>query len=181
MDKLEALPLHEVLGIPVADLVKAEVHGAQATLEFIEKVGFIPPSKDDHFGDLRLVTFNYYKEGQAGKPIKHEVQVPILSLIPIPLLEIENAELEFTVAIEGMSKIFADSKLVAGSKIADEWLMNDRHEFYGRIDTLDSNINEKRRVIPKIRVKINIKQSDLPTGIAYLYRKMDENSKDISK
>jgi len=174
---LEPLPLHEIFGIPLADLVKAETHAAQATCEFIEKVGFNPVAKKDHFGDLRLIFFNYYSEDSSGKKIPHQVQIPILALIPIPIFQIENAELEFNIAIEGIAKTVADTALVATNKDAEDWLLNRRYEFFGKIDTLEPTIEEQKRKIPKMRVKINVKQSDLPTGLTFLFRKMDENSK----
>lgn len=181
MDKLIPLPLNDLLGIPIADLIKAETHAAEATTEFIEKIGFNPPAKGDQIGNLRLITFNYYEIDLSGKQIQREVQIPLLSLVPIPVLQIERAEIDFNVSIEGMSKIEKNTQLNSFQHKLASWLSAERFEFYGKIDTLETNVNEKIVLIPKMKVKIEVKQSDLPTGLTYLFRKMDENSRDSKK
>ena len=101
----KGLSLYEIIGAPLHALVEAETHAARATAEFIRDFGFEKrPSESkgdviDDFGKLRTVTFIQEKRERDGELVQYRIEIPLLSLVPIPALQIKDAELEFYVKI----------------------------------------------------------------------------------
>lgn len=105
-----ALSLYQLLGAPLYALIQAETFAANATVEFIENVGFEAPQADadkkeatDDLGKLRTLTFRQERRDASGQAASYKVEVPLLSMLPIPALQIREADLEFFVKIVDMT------------------------------------------------------------------------------
>ncbi len=118
INALTNLPFGSIIGAPLTAAVEAQALAAVATVDFIKTVGFNPPKEsnkldiqdmleeDSHteepitkeIGSIRNVSFYYQKEGADGK-VKIEMQVPLLSIVPIPVLRIEEMTIDFAVKI----------------------------------------------------------------------------------
>jgi hypothetical protein len=177
------LPLYEIIGIPIGDMVRAEMQAAQASMEFIENVGFRrdPKGDRDDLGELRFVTFRYQSPDLSGKAVTHEVRVPLLSLVPLPLLQIARGEVELVARIESVRPLALDSAVVSRPPGASETLTARRHEFVASVDSLTTIDDPKLRDVPRMRIKIEVRQSDLPVGIDSLLRKLEQNVADRAK
>ena len=103
-----ALSLYQLLGAPLYALIQAETYAANATAEFIEQVGFEAPAPTadqtppQEFGKLRTISFQQERRATDGEGALYKVEVPLLSILPIPALQIKEAELEFFVKIVDM-------------------------------------------------------------------------------
>ena len=100
--ELRSLPLHEIIGAPLAAIVQAQAQAARATVEFIEKVGFIAGEKRDtelDIGALRMAEFRYKKADETGAAAEFTARVPVLSLVPIPGIQVKTARISFVAKI----------------------------------------------------------------------------------
>lgn len=110
---LHNLPLHQLIGGPLLAIVEAEAQAAQATVEFIERVGFDPPPPTPpaggrtpppapgsaSLGPLRMAEFEYSKEDENGVVRPFRARVPVLALTPIPAVRVKYAKVSFTARI----------------------------------------------------------------------------------
>jgi len=96
---LRALPLQELIGAPLVALVQAQALAARATVDFVEQVGFIPGSDAGDPASLRMAEFHYEKNDATGTPATFAARVPVLSLVPVPGIQIKNARIAFTAKI----------------------------------------------------------------------------------
>jgi hypothetical protein len=120
MSNQSARSLYELIGAPLAALVDAESQAARATAQFIRSVGFdrseqVAPQEGQageadvsDFGKLKMVTFRYDRPEGPDKKRTYKIQVPLLSLVPIPALQIKDAELEF------FARIVANPRITMG-------------------------------------------------------------------
>jgi hypothetical protein len=179
------LPLSEIIGIPIGDLAHAESHAAQASVEFIESVGFIRSSSDEpnEIGAVRFVTFDYVAEIAPAKSIQRKVNVPLLSLVPIPFLQVESGEFEFTVRLLRKVQLHAQTcfQEIGSSPQKTKSLSSMRWDYIAQVDSPVASDEDKKYSYPNIKIKINVKQSDLPAGIGYLLRKLDQLINEIEK
>ncbi|UQA54909.1 DUF2589 domain-containing protein [Polyangium aurulentum] len=90
------IALSKLIGALIRDVVDADGMAAQATADFIQSVGFDK-------GELRMVQFTYDHPDQSGVMKKYVVSVPLLTIVPIPLLGVQEAELSFTTTVVEMS------------------------------------------------------------------------------
>ena len=177
------LPLHEIIGIPIADMIRAEMQAAQASMEFVENIGFRRDKSNnpDDFGELRFITFRYQHSDPSGKKITREVKIPLLSLVPLPLLQIARGEFDIVVRVEDVKPLRLDSSVISRPPGKSETLTPKRHEFFVSVDSLETVEDPKGSAAPRIRIKIEVEQSHLPIGVNSLLRKLDQNVVDQEK
>lgn len=190
IDDDSVIHLSELLSQPLIATLEADFYTAQRFVEFItdyglEEAGVTLPSELSSSESpkplsLKMVTFLYRQIDPADRQEKlFSVQVPLISLIPLPLLQIERAEFDFNIRI--YSEIgLRTSGQKQGSLISspspnyeedDKPLEDTRFRGFkarlspavGRSEsgeiaqTLDANM----------KVKVQMRQADLPGGLAY--------------
>ena len=197
-----AHPLYQLLGAPLLALVQAESQAAQATAEFIQKIGFLPETKPsteeaqgtpaeevsdiESLGNMRMAKFANQMQGPDGKLRSVNVQVPLLSLVPIPALQIKDAELEFYVRILDFSQGKAATTLGSQGKpkaTTDEtmsptekdFLSPSRMQFRAAMGRGPSAGQHPSTMEAQIKIKINMGQADIPVGLAKLFNIMDQS------
>ncbi len=110
VQELKQIPFGYLIGEPLKAAIEAQALAAKTTVDFIEKVGFIPPdpiqdmlfideTKDADAGTVRNVTFQYKKTDENGTSVDTSLTVPILSIVPIPYLRIDEVTIDFTAKI----------------------------------------------------------------------------------
>lgn len=98
MSTTSAIDFGTLVGAQLSALIEAEAEAAEKSAEYIENVGF--DRQKDGTLRLRMVTFEMPRRDVDGKIRRHTIQVPVLTLVPIPLLTIEEAEMDFDLHVE---------------------------------------------------------------------------------
>jgi len=103
---LRSLELFELLSAPLVAMIQADALAARATLEFIQTAGFIPPEAAEKpaveglpAGRLRMAEFRYKKLDENNQVAEFVAAVPVLSLVPIPSLQIKQAKVSLSAKI----------------------------------------------------------------------------------
>jgi hypothetical protein len=111
---LTQLPFGNIIGGPMRAAIEAQALAARSTIEFIQTVGFehqsddalFPPidqttgkiaegDLDSKFGKIRTVTFEYMQQNVNGTEVVASLTVPLLTIVPIPFLRIEDMTIGF--------------------------------------------------------------------------------------
>ena len=183
MPNESALSLYQLMGAPLQALVEGESNAAFATAKFIKEVGFWhnperrAPEGIEEFGDLRMVTFRHDRIDADGKKRAFKVQVPLLSLVPIPALQIKDADLEFFVRIVDDPKV---SEKIASKGTENKFCLREgsappQRELKGRFGRVQHDVSRKGALDMQIRVRIKMEQADVPAGLGRLFNLMAEN------
>lgn len=193
MAEQTALSFYQLIGAPLYALVEAETYAAEATAQFIERVGFQRPAGEEaerppeDFGELRKVTFYQERRGPDAEPATYKVEVPLLSILPIPALQIKDAELEFAVkVIETISSEGAGPRPQAGGGSAAEERPEegpsakliptppriDLKAQMGRSRPLGPGV-QKSQLDMQVYIKIRVEQADVPAGLSRLFNLME--------
>lgn len=103
---LRALELYELLSAPLTAMIQADALAARATLEFIQTAGFVPAEPGEKpaaerlpAGRLRMAEFRYRKLDENNQLAEFVAAVPVLSLVPIPSLQIKQAKVKLAAKI----------------------------------------------------------------------------------
>ncbi len=105
MSALTPRTLGDLLGAPLRALIEAEAIAARTTADFIKEVGFLPPSNPgtkagtDDIGTPRLVSFKYSRRSADGTSVESTISVPLLTIVPIPSLQISEATIDMSLVI----------------------------------------------------------------------------------
>ncbi len=164
----KVLDLAHLTAAPITALVEADAMGIQTFYEFLEKVAFEPSSKEDSgdpngnsLGKLRYVHFTYDRIDK-GKRVPTQIKVPLLSLLPLPAMEVENAKLVFAADIvdtieEAPPLMDVRSKtmpVMSGAQGRPRRVL----ATFAPTEGNDSS--------PAIKMDISIYSSDMPAGLA---------------
>lgn len=165
-----SLPFQQLIGSPIVAIIQAEAMAAQASAQFIESIGFEPPSEQnsDSIGSLKRVTFTYEKEDVNGNIITDQIALPVLSLVPIPLLQIKDASLEFNLNLTEVKPIDQSNKERSFMPPLSKVLLKG---IFGKMNS--SEAETKTNV--DMKLKINIVQSDIPVGLSHLFTILDRS------
>jgi hypothetical protein len=195
----EALNLYKLIGAPLLAVVQAEAQAAQVSADFIKEVGFESPpplpagatpgtvasaqSLQDGgpLGNLKIASFGHKVRGIDGVTRDHTVSVPVLSLYPIPLLQIKDAEFDFAIKVlDHVSKgpELPDQAAGPTSQSANpglkEFLSQNRVELKGAIAREHTPDSTQHSSEMQLKVKIRMQQADIPVGLMKLFNLMDQ-------
>ena len=185
---IRSLPLYEIIGGPLLAIIQAEAKAAQTTLEYIESVGFTDVKKGNaqkaatDIGNLRMASFNYRKLDENGELAEFEVSVPVLSLVPIPAVQVRDAKIEFSVKINDVKIEVADTsmnpqKKKITAKSYAGWLKPKRTELRGALANRarkDDDDKSKIEGTYQLDIAVNIEKADFPVGLTKIFDIMDQ-------
>ncbi|MGL5192658.1 MAG: DUF2589 domain-containing protein [Chroococcales cyanobacterium] len=171
MSEINDVPLYQIIGAPLLALVQGETQAAHATARFIQEIGFerTEPEGSDplQYGRLKMVTFRYNKTSVGGNQTQLEVEIPVLSIVPIPALQIREAAIDFSVEINSIVELDAPTAINVPKITKQESSLEPKMvAFKAGLAREDS----------KSAMKINIKvgQADTPVGLLTLFRVLDQ-------
>jgi len=170
------LSLAQLIGAPIHALVDAEAQSAMATARFVRSVGFTGDGEGmGDLGELQMARFTRKRRNTDGTEEEVEVQIPLLSMLPIPALQIKDAELDYTVKIiqtEAMPSRRAEAdQLMPGGELREPPATL-RASF-----ARDSRPGDRRSIDMLVKMKLRIEQADMPAGLAQLLALASESGR----
>jgi hypothetical protein len=170
--------ISELLGAPMAAIVQAEGIAARATADFIKEVGFtgVSDNIDGDYGTIRNVTFSYERIKADGNTEIAKLSVPLLTIIPIPSIQVAEAEIEFDLAMTQPESSPAPKE---GSKLGN--LSSYRGVQLKAIFAKKANPSSNSPAIAatsNMNVKIRLAQSELAVGMVQLLNILDSANKE---
>lgn len=141
---MKALPFDHIIGAPLMACIKAQQASAQATWEAIHEMGFDKSDKSAGEEEIAMVSFLFQQGGFTRK-----ITVPLLTLIPIPYMQIDYVDLKFR----------ADMSTSSEGELTAKYS-----------NTMDSQAarTSKYNVTNEIDINIHATTSGMPAGIAKL-------------
>lgn len=141
---MKALPFDHIIGAPLMACIKAQQTSAQATWEAIHEMGFDKSDKSAGEEEVAMVSFLFQQGGFTRK-----ITVPLLTLIPIPYMQIDYVDLKFR----------ADMSTSSEGELTAKYS-----------NTMDSQAarTSKYNVTNEIDINIHATTSGMPAGIAKL-------------
>jgi hypothetical protein len=176
ISEIQSLPFYQIIGSPLLALVQGQAQASQTTVEFIERVGFLPRDEsdgDDELGRLRMVAFQYQKPGPDGITQTYKVELPLLSLVPIPAMEVKSAEFDFSVKITDVQATETRT-ILSSSTVEGDWLSSGRTEFRATMGSVQSQTDGLQTLDLQMKVNIKVGPPDITSGLAHLYRMFDQ-------
>lgn len=156
LDPTIGLTLGQAVGNIISGLVDAQARAAQTTVEFIDEVGFLPPSAPGAAPALRTVSFTYRKRDENDEESEFEVTLPLLGMVDIPLIAIKRATIDLEFEVSSVEE--------------EKTASSDRPTFFGRrTPVVKGSVLSGRRAPDArgtIKISVEVEKADLPPGLA---------------
>lgn len=107
---LKSVPLSHLIGGPLCAAVEAQAKAAHSTVQFVNAIGFEADSPEK----VRNVTFTY--EVTEPEPQQARLTVPILTIIPIPFIRIDEMTIKFVMDVSEQSDTESKSQRESSAK-----------------------------------------------------------------
>lgn len=112
-EQFAGLPMDQLIGAPLTAAADASLRLANSTADFINRVGF------DASGNVRNVSFKYEKrsmnEDGTSNLDEMKVDVPMLAIVPIPNLQVDEVNILFDMEVKQSEK--SESSLDVGATL----------------------------------------------------------------
>lgn len=176
VNTLKAVPFEDLIANPLTAIIQGESQAARATADFIREVGFDPPDKesfDPDFGAIRMVHFKMQRTGINGEKETVKIQVPLLSLIPIPTIQVKEAVIDFSVSIH-------DTQTIKGEEVSsgsNKLLARRKVKLFGAVSRRKQKATKDTETITEtdMNVKVTLQQADFTIGVMRLFDLLEQN------
>lgn len=188
-DDTSVVDLAQLIAAPMEAVVQADYLAAVRSAEIIERFGFEHPVERapagqqprDALGRLAMVSFDIDRPGPDGEIRPLSVRIPKLSLIPLPLLHVQQASFDFGIRVVTAQQHAPPTgalRLPRGED--DDPLPPDRYRWRAMLarsgDRQEGTPDLAPHIDANMKVKVEMRQSDLPGGITKLLLLMGENT-----
>ncbi|NPV68388.1 MAG: DUF2589 domain-containing protein [Anaerolineae bacterium] len=191
--ELRQIPFGYLIGAPLKAAVEAQALAARTTVEFIEKVGFKEQdsdigsifndlTQDANTGEIRNITFTYKKLDEDGVVKTVELTVPILSIVPIPFIRLDDITIDFTAKLTDTiaSTTKSDFKFSTDAKGKFKaWWSPVSMEFRTSVSYQNTRESASKYVREyTMNVKVHAVQDSLPAGLERVLDILEQSIKE---
>lgn len=165
-DELGSIDFRKMIGGPLQAAVDAQVASSLATINFINAVGFSTPDGGGK-RELVMVDLSHTRKDvdAEGNETSRDVavRVPLLAMLPIPSLRIEEVVVNFNVKLDSVQRSEVSDELKIGAEVAAGW---------GPVN-FKVSASYQRKTVTNVEVKreyalaVNVKavQDEMPAGL----------------
>lgn len=95
----QVMELKDLISGPLAATIDADSIATRRYLSYLMELAFESYDKETgKVGELRMLEFNYQSHDVDGTH-QQQVKIPLLTLVPLPLLQVKEADFDFDIQI----------------------------------------------------------------------------------
>ncbi len=175
------MELKDLISGPLVATIDADSISSRHYLNYLFELAFDSYDKETgKVGELRTLEFKY-KTQDAGRSYYQSIKIPILTLVPLPLLQVKEANFDFDIQI--IDAISTDSEGTFSFKSNTEptnahpggegvklrvTMAEGRSEGNSR--------SSKQSLAANMKVNVKMEQSDMPAGLLKLLHLTTNNT-----
>jgi hypothetical protein len=182
VQELKQIPFGHLIGAPMKAAIESQALAAKTTIEFIKEVGFKAPATgapgdiaddpttDSDFGDVRNVTFQYFKKNENDEEREFVLTVPILTITPMPYIRIDEMTIDFKAKLtDAITDTNRSSTSVAASvsgSYGSFWTpVKVNFRVSATHNTTSSRTSAQKREY-QMEIHVRALQDEMPTGLS---------------
>lgn len=173
-NRLAAIPFGALIGGPLNAAIEAQARAAVSTVKFIKDVGL------DENGNVVPITFKI-DNSQGGNNNTLSLEVPLLTVVPIPFIRIDDMNIAFKASLTESGETSAtdtsSTELNASLKASASYLTA-KVEFNASVSSKkdsSSTRNSKYAVEYTMDVNVHAVQDDMPAGMSRVLNALVSN------
>lgn len=192
--ELSNINFESMIGGPLNAVIKAQAQSAQTSVDFIKSVGFNAPDATENPGKPTMVTFEYTKiiekpgplvDGKPGPtvptPTDMKLTVPILTMLPIPFIRVEEVTVDFNAKINSVveSTTASSSELAASLAVKGGWGPVSAELKCSYSSKKSSSATDKTERTYSLTIHVRAVQDELPAGMEKLLGILENSIKEV--
>lgn len=176
---LSSIPFSNLIGGPLTATVQAQAQAAQTCIEFIEKVGFDPAPQGSTVRPVKEVEFKYKKTAADGTTKDFVLSVPILAIVPIPYLRVDEVLIDFSAKLSDMVNEESTSSFGANASFSYGW---GPCKFRGSASYKNDKSSKSSSTQDySMSVKVRAVQAEIPGGMQKILDMLEAAVRDVQQ
>lgn len=175
MTNSQVMELQQLIAGPLVSTIEADALSSRRYLEMLELIAFENAKEGDrNIRRLRTLKFAYQETNVNGNRSK-VVSIPLVTLLPLPLLQIKEADFDFDINIlDAVSSGTVESFDYGEGKI--EQNNENRRPFRLRASLAPKSGSgsysdkSEQQLSANMKVHVKMRQADMPAGLSNLLR-----------
>lgn len=176
----QVMELQQLIAGPLVSTIEADALSSRRYLEMLQLIAF----EDATVGNstvkrLRTIKFSYQETNVSGNRTK-VVSIPLVTLLPLPLLQIKEADFDFDINIlDAISSSIDDTfdygegRIEKGEPSARPYRL--RASLAAKVGSSSASENSEQRLSANMKVHVKMRQADVPAGLANMLRLTSSN------
>ena len=174
-DQFRGLPMEDLIGAPLTAACNAQEMLASTTINFIERVCFQQNDKSTSKYEIRTVPFSF-KQQEGNEQKAYQVEVPLMSIINIPSLQITDVDINFSMEVKSSFSESSKNEMEASTQVETELnagLFKMKAKMSGSISSSKES-TRKSDNSAKYDVNVMAKQLPPPEGLSRVLDMLDQ-------
>ena len=168
------MELQQLIAAPLIATIEADSLSSQRYLDYLMKIAFesYDPATG-RTGKIRMLTFSYNSQ-DINETKKQSVSIPLFTLVPLPLLQIQEADFDFDIKILDAFSVSEEEKFSLEKGEATVAPKSERGGFKMRASLApkqgdgSQSKNVEQSISANMKVKVKMRQADVPAGLSNL-------------
>lgn len=167
------MELKDLISGPLVATIDADSIASRQYLNYLFEVGFESYNRETgEVGKMRMLTFQFTRNDVNGQS-RQKVSIPLISLVPLPLLQVKEAGFDYDIQIvdavkEESEETFSLKKGDVQQTDEDEKQMKLRVSLAPSMGEGSSKATLRQGLTANMKVKVRMQQADIPGGLANL-------------
>ena len=177
--ELATLDFANLIGGPLNAVVQAQAKAAITTANFINEVGF---KTNNGKKEPVNMTFKYSRRNDNGNNQNFELTVPLITILPVPYITVNEAEIEFNAKITSVNESTAIDKVDHETEFSagrDWWFVSAKVQSKTSYQRNTAASGREERTFD-MHVRVKARNQDMPAGterlLTILEGSISENS-----
>lgn len=186
--ELSSIDFQAMIGGPLNAVIKAQALSAQTSVDFIKSVGFNASDAQTDPGKPTMVSFKYDKPVESKDaqgnvvvtPTAFKLEVPILTMLPIPFIRVEETTIDFNAKINSVTESTTtnSSDLSASLAVKGGWGPVSAELKCSYSNKKSSSSGSKTERTYSLQIHVRAVQDELPAGMEKLLAILEDNIKE---
>lgn len=171
----QIMELKDLISGPLVATIDADTISTRRYLSYLYELAFESYDPETgKVGKLRALEFSYCTSDSTGVH-NQKVSIPLLTLVPLPLLQVKEADFDFDIQI--IDAVSADRNATFSLKNPERNASSQEDSSEGiklRVSMAASNIEgstevkQRQGLSANMKVKVKMQQADMPGGLSNL-------------
>lgn len=189
--ELSSIDFQSMIGGPLNAVIKAQAQSAQTSVDFIKSVGFNAADAATDPGKPTMVSFEYDKPIESKDangvitvtPTPFSLTVPILTMLPIPFIRVEEVTIDFNAKINSVveSTTSSSSELNASLAVKGGWGPVSAELKCSYSNKKSTSATDKTERTYSLIIHVRAVQDELPAGMEKLLGVLENSIKEVPK
>lgn len=170
----QVLELQQLIAAPLIATIEADSLSSQKYLDYLMKIAFesYDPATGKT-GKIRMLTFTYTNQDVNGSK-QQNVSIPLFTLVPLPLLQIQEADFDFDIKILDAFSVSEEERFSIDEEKGTKEPASQSGGFKMRASLAPKqsegsrNKNVEQSLSANMKIKVKMRQADVPAGLSNL-------------